>query len=231
LRGAPVPLAQSPSLEQFGGAGRVSSTHAPWSQNFPGPHSGSALQLATHEPETHFGAAAFVHSASPVQPWFGPGPFGSHTPFVQVKPWPQEAASQPVRHWPSAQILPVGQSLEYLHVFVVAVHAPATHAWSGAQSEALWQGHGPAVPPHAWHALLTQTLPLPQSVFVVHSLVGPGVDVGAEQTPDLHTVPFGQVASFEHVCAHPPAVHTWPLSQLDVPVHGFAVGAVTPEQP
>ena len=76
-----------------------------------------------------------------------------------------------------------------------------------------------------------QTLPSPQSAFVVHSFAGPGSVFGAEHTPLLQTVPFGHAASSEHVCAQPVLVQTDPGSQLAFPVQGFAVGAVTGEHP
>lgn len=67
-------------LEQFG-FGRVSTTQAPWSQNFPLPQSASAVQAATHDPPTHFGVeplqlASVVHCAWPGSVW--------QTPFVQI---------------------------------------------------------------------------------------------------------------------------------------------------
>ena len=76
-----------------------------------------------------------------------------------------------------------------------------------------------------------QTLPSPQSAFVVHSFAGPGSLFGAEHTPLLQTVPFGHDASSEQVCAQPLFVQTEPGPQLELPVHGFAVGADTPVQP
>jgi hypothetical protein len=148
-----------------------------------------------------------------------------------VKPSPHDAESQLTRHWPSAQIFPFAHSLENLHVFACAVHAPATHVRPPVQSAAAVHGHGPAVPPHAWHALPTQTLPSPQSVFVVHSFVPPGVVPGAVHEPDLQTVPFGHAASLAHCCAQPFVVHTDPLGQLAFPVHDCVVGAGTFEQP
>ena len=238
---AAPPVLHCVSDVQFG-VGRVSRTHAPWLQYLPLPQSASALQLATHAPETHFGAAGSVHCASPTQPpATPPSPpplpvpvaFGSHTPLVQVKPSPHDAVSQLGQHCPSAQIFPDAHSLVYLQVFVVAVHAPATQLCPELQSVALWQGHGPAVPPQAWHAPPTQTLPAPQSALVVHSFVpGGGVAPGAAHVPDLQTVPFGQLASLAHVWAQfPVLVQTWPLGQLDVPVHDCVCGSSTFEHP
>jgi hypothetical protein len=76
-----------------------------------------------------------------------------------------------------------------------------------------------------------QTCPPAQSVFVVHSFFGPGSVFGAEQTPLLQTVPFGQVESSEQVCAQPALVHTDPGAQLVEPVQGCACGADTDEHP
>ncbi len=228
--GAPVVLHIASDV-QFG-VGRVSTTHAPWSQNLPAPQVPSVVQLATHAPDTHFGAAGSVQLASPVQPP-PPEPFGSQTPFVHVKPSPHEALSQPARHWPSAQIFPCAHSLENLQVFVGEVHAPATHVRPPVQSVVALHGQGPALPPHAWQTLFTQTL-LPselQSVFVVHSFVPPGVVPGAVHVPDLQTVPFGHDASLAHCCAQPFVVQTDPLGQLELPVHDCVVGAGTFEHP
>ena len=54
-----------------------------------------------------------------------------------------------------------------------------------------------------------------ESLFVVQSFFGPGSVCGDVQTPLLQTVPFGQAASSEHVCAQPLCVHTEPGLQLD----------------
>src|SRR5688572_27808463 len=66
--------------------GRVSTTHAPWLQYLPAPHSASPVQDFTQPPPTHFEAAGSVHCASAVHPVGPPVAFGLHTPFSQVKP-------------------------------------------------------------------------------------------------------------------------------------------------
>jgi hypothetical protein len=160
-----------------------------------------------------------------------PGFVGLHTPFSHVKPLLHGAVSQLARHSPSAQTFPASHSLENLHAFCCDVHDPPTQAWPLEQSVAAVQGHGPAVPPHAWQLPETHALPSPQSVFVVHSFFAPGSVEGAEQTPALHTSPFGQEPSSEHTVAHPVCVQTWPCPQLDVPVHGLCDGAAIFVQP
>ena len=113
------------SSVQFG-CGRVSRTHAPWSQNLPAPHIASSVHAFTHEPRTHCGVSplhwlSVVHTSAPL------GALGSQAPFEHVKPVAQGAVSQLTRHWPAAQIFPLSHSLENLHVFAGAVHEPATH--------------------------------------------------------------------------------------------------------
>jgi hypothetical protein len=76
-------------VEQFG-LGRVSGTHAPWLQKLPVPHVASVVQVATHDPLTHFGVAplqfaSLVHCACVGSVW--------QTPFVHVFPLPQVLAS------------------------------------------------------------------------------------------------------------------------------------------
>jgi hypothetical protein len=111
-----------------------------------------------------------------------PVAFGWQTPFVHVKPSAHGADAQLVRHWPFAQTFPSAHSLEYLQTFSGAVHLPATHESPPLQSLATVHGQGPAVPPHALHALSTQIFPSPQSDFVVHSTVfGGSLFVGEVQ--------------------------------------------------
>ncbi len=94
--------------EQFG-FGRVSTTQAPWLQNWPVAQLASEVQPAVHTPATHNGAVvgqlAFeVHELVCV---------GAHTPFVQVAPAPHGfVASHPGRHCPLVQMLPDAHSLE-----------------------------------------------------------------------------------------------------------------------
>jgi hypothetical protein len=159
---------------------------------------------------------------------------GSQTPFAQVKPVAQGAASQLARHCPSAHTFPVSHSLENLHVFVGEVHDPATHVCPGEQSVAavaVVQAHGPAAPPQASQVPPTHALPSPQSLFVVHSFCGPGSVVGAEQSPALQTSPLAQGTASEHVVVQPPAVQTEPAGQLEAPVHACFAGGATLEQP
>src|SRR5690349_13914056 len=101
--GVPAVPPHSLSVVQFG-FGRVSTTHAPWLQYLPAPQSESP-----------------AHAVGLVGPL---GTVGLQTPFSQLKPEAHGAASQLVRHCPSAQTLLSGHSLEYLHVFSGAVHAP-----------------------------------------------------------------------------------------------------------
>lgn len=217
---------------QFG-VGRVSTTHAPWSQYLPAPHSPSLAHDVTQARATHFGAAGSAHCASAVQP-VGPVGVGLHTPFSHVKPSLHGAASQLARHWPSAQTLPSAHSLEYVHVFSGAVHAPAMHVNSPAQSADTSQGHGPESPPHAAHTPPLQVALTSQSALVVHSFAEPGSAPGGAQKPPWQVSPFGQSASpfgGEQVVVHPMAVQTWPGAQLFVPEHVGCAGEGTGEQP
>jgi hypothetical protein len=172
--------------------------------------------------------------ASSVQVPPGPPLLGSHAPFVQVKPAAHGAASQLERHWPSAQIFPASHSLENLQVFFASVQEPATQAWPVVQSVvtvASVQGQGPALPPHALHALATHALPGPQSAFVVQSFLPPGSIDGGEQSPFLQISPLAQGTASEQVVAQPVAVQTWPGSQLLAPLQALCVGGVTLAQP
>jgi len=119
-----VPPPHCVSSVQFG-FGRVSTTQAPWSQNFPPPHSASPAHACAQTPDTHCGVAP-PHCCAVVQA--GPPGAGSHAPLAHVKPAAQGVASQLDRHCPSAQIFPASHSLENLQVFAAAVHAPETHA-------------------------------------------------------------------------------------------------------
>jgi hypothetical protein len=215
---------------QFG-FGRVSTTHAPWSQYLPAPHSPSPAHVFVHEPPTHLGAST-GHAVSAVQP--PPTGVGLQTPLSHVKPSEHGAAAQLERHWPSAQTLSSPHSLENLQPFSCAVHEPPTHAWPASQSVAAVSaehGHGPALPPHAWHALSTHTLPSPQSLLVVHSFFVPGSLLGAAQSPLLQTSPFGQLVSDVQTVAQPVEVHCEPGAQLALPVHAWWSGVETPEHP
>lgn len=95
---APVPP-HCVSSVQFG-FGLVSTTHAPWSQNLPLPHSGSPLHGLTQLPPAHFGVSP-EHCVSSVQLVLGAG---SHAPLLQTNPAAHAVVAQLARHWPSAQI-------------------------------------------------------------------------------------------------------------------------------
>jgi hypothetical protein len=110
------------------------------------------------------------------------------------------------------------------------VQEPATHAWPWPQSVAAWQGHGPALPPHASQAPATQVPPA-QSAFVVQSFFGPGSTPGGAHSPLLQTSPFAHGTPSEQVCAQPVAVHTEPGAQLAAPVQAARAGGATLEQP
>jgi hypothetical protein len=215
------------SLVQFG-FGRVSIAHAPWLQYLPSPHSASPLHAFPHAPARQFGVG-LEHCASPVQ--VPPVADGLHTPLSHVKPSPQDAASQLARHWPSAHTFPSPHSLEYLHVFFASVQVPDTQAWPLAQSVAVWQGQGPAVPPQAWHAPPMHVLPPEQSAFVVHSLVVPTLVPGAEQKPPVQVSPCGQFELSTHCAAQPVVVQTEPGGHEAFPEQAARGGAETFEQP
>jgi hypothetical protein len=183
----------------------------------------------THEPARQVGVspehwAFVVHVVPPVA-------LGLQTPFSHEKPVAQEVVSQLARHWPSAQIFPSPHSLEYLHAFCASVHAPATHAWPFAHSVAVWHGHGPAVPPQAWHVLAMHVLPAEQSAVVVHSFAGPGFVPGAAQSPFWQVWPLAQVDVSVHVAAQPVAVHMEPGGHAALPVQDDCAGAGTSVQP
>jgi hypothetical protein len=160
--------------------------------------------------------------------------FGSHAPFVHVKPAAQGVVSQLPRHCPSAQTFPLSHSLENLQVFAGAVHDPATQAWPLAQSAAAVagvHGQGPERPPHDSQVPAAHALPTPQSLFVVQSFFVPGSVPGAAQRLVLQISPFAQGTPSEHVVVQPAAVQTDPGAQLEVPVHAVFAGGATVEQP
>jgi hypothetical protein len=203
-------------------------------QYFPVPQSGSLLHDFTHEPLTQLGASGDVHSASELQTGPPPPPppgVGRHTPLSHVNPASHGFVSQLSRHWPSAQTWESVHSLEYLHVFSFAVHAPATQVNLSPQSFEVSHGHGPAFPPHASHVPALHALPSPQSAVVVHSLRGPGPVPGGEQSPSWQISPFGHCSFVEHSAAHPVAVQTVPGGQLALPVQAVRGGAFTREHP
>jgi hypothetical protein len=208
---------------QFG-VGRVSMTQAPWLQNWPVPHWASPVQPVPAPPPV-------VVPPSP-PPLVVPTGFGSQTVLTQVKPTPQADAAQLVRHWPSAQTFPSAHSLENLHVSWTGVHAPATQVRPVPQSLTAVQGQGPAVPPQAWQVLAAvHVLPLPQSFVAVHSFRVTGAEPGGAQKPPWQVSPRAQDASAPHAVAQPPLVQTEPAGQLESPVQGVVLGALTVEQP
>jgi hypothetical protein len=174
---------------------------------------------------------------------------GLHTVLSQVNPAPHAALAQLVRHWPSAQTLESPHSLEYLHVSWVGVQAPATHARPAPQSLGPAQGHGPALPPHAWQLpAAVHVLPLPQSDLLEHCFAGPasaggappsgtgerrvpGLVPGGEQSPVWHVSPFGHEASEAQGIAQPVVVQTVPELQLESDAHVGWAGAETFEHP
>ena len=133
-----------------------------------------------------------------------------HAPLTQLKPVGHVfVASQPDTHCPSAHILPSPHSLENLHTFAGAVHAPPTHCAPPEQSLCELHGHGPFEPPHAWQWLATHALPLAQSAVVLQPFV--------VHVPPTHLSP-GVVQSVCAVHGHaallPP--HAWQLPLLHV---------------
>lgn len=89
------------SLVQLG-LGRVSTTHAPWSQYWPVEHCESAVHDATHAPATQKGSPP-VQSALLLH--VDPG-LGTHAPFVQEDPVGHDTKGGTVlhvgRHFPSS---------------------------------------------------------------------------------------------------------------------------------
>jgi hypothetical protein len=118
-----------------------------------------------------------------------------------------------------------------LQVFCVAVQAPATQVKPFPHSAGAVHGHGPALPPHAWHLPAVQVALPVQSVFVVHSFSVPGAVPGAEQSPLWQASPRGHWLLFVHLVVQPLAVQTDPGLQLALPVHVARGGAVIAEQP
>jgi hypothetical protein len=219
------------SLVQLGW-GRVSTAHAPWLQYLPLPHCESAVHWGAHEPATQIEPEG---QASPLEQ-SGPTASGLHTPRSQLNPFPQAfVASHPARHWPSAQTLSPGHSLEKVQVLVLGVHEPATQVsfalhWVAAL--AVVQGQGPLVPPQALQAPATQVEPEAQSLLSVHSRVFGGVVVaGATQREPLQTSPWGQAASELHFCAHPTSVQTASTPQAAAFLQLGLLGVGTEAQP
>jgi len=133
--------------------------------------------------------------------------------------------------WFATHALPLPQSAFELQPF--GVHAPATQT-SPAFLQSLCCAHGHAgwpLPPHAWQPLFTHALPAPQSAFVEHSFGVPASCPGGAQSPAWQTVPRAQSESDWHVCSHPELVHTDPVGQLELPVHGCGFPGLTGEQP
>jgi hypothetical protein len=179
---------------------------------------------------------------------------GTQAPFTQVVPVPHEVDEQSTTHWPLSHTSPAGQSLEYLHALAAAVHAPAAQTWPLAQSFAEAHGQGPFVPPHVSQTPLTQAWSLLQSLFALQAggaasaasppVSGfdasgvpesgeptgvPGLLPGGTQYPPLHASPWAQSLSTAHVCSHPCVVHTEPLPQSELTLHGGALGEGTLE--
>jgi hypothetical protein len=154
-----------------------------------------------HCPATHF-CDAESQFASVVHVF--PLGLGLQAPLSHVKPVAHGVvALHSARHWPFAQIFPAPHSLENLHTLVDATHRFCWHSSPAEQSFAVLHGHGPLVPPHAWHLLATHVLPAPQSAREVHSRAAGGLLAGAVHRLDLHTSPFWQSPSVEHVVVQP----------------------------
>ena len=170
------------------------------------------------------------HGALAEQP---PPGVGLQTPRSHCVPDPQGfVASQPARHWPSAQTRPPPHSLENVQVDAFGVQLPATHTSVPVQSVLVAHAQGPSAPPQAWHCPATQVAFPAQSLRWLHSRgFGGTVVVGATHTFAWQTSPRGQAVSVAHFFAHPSVVHTESAPQTALLWQGALVGGGTLAQP